>query len=206
MPLVDGDKGDKGERSVREAPHGRIRNTRKLLISAAAIMSVLLLLSSFVAVLLIPEHAYRPGGPANGRAVAYLAHELIGNGFGSLYDLSSSGVVAGGCVGDDWTAEPDPALSAAFWHGADVGCVPASFSLAAAHYRRSRDADLQSRCRSSGKRLRNRRIGVDAVGRGRRIAGALEGMLKGEAILLLEINLFLGHHAGLRVHLGGQCD
>ena len=39
--------------------------------------------------LLIPESTYQPGGPANGRAIAYLAHELIGNRFGSLYDVST---------------------------------------------------------------------------------------------------------------------
>lgn len=90
MPLVDGgEEGEKAARHTVDTPRGRIRNTRKLLITAAAIMSVLLMLSSFVAVLLIPEHAYRPGGPANGRALAYLAHELIGNRFGSLYDLST---------------------------------------------------------------------------------------------------------------------
>jgi hypothetical protein len=91
MPLVDGGKDEAGRDGVHthDVPHGRIRNTRKLLISAAAIMSVLLLLSSFVAVLLIPESAYQPGGPANGRAIAYLAHELMGDRFGSLYDLST---------------------------------------------------------------------------------------------------------------------
>ena len=91
MPLVDGgsDTEERAARHTVDTPRGRIRNTRKLLISAAAIMSVLLMLSSFVAVLLIPEHAYQPGGPANGRALAYLAHELIGDRFGSLYDLST---------------------------------------------------------------------------------------------------------------------
>ena len=88
MPLVDG-----GEEDDRRTPHiqprGRIRNTRKLLLSAAGLMSVLLLLSSFVSVLLIPESAYREGGEANGRAIAYLAHQIIGNRFGSLYDLST---------------------------------------------------------------------------------------------------------------------
>jgi len=88
MPLVYGG-GDDADVDRDQAPAGRIRNTRKLLVTAAAIMSVLLLLSSFVAVLLIPESAYRDGGPANGRAIAYLAHEIIGNGFGSLYDLST---------------------------------------------------------------------------------------------------------------------
>ena len=52
-------------------------------------MSVLLLVSSFVSALLIPEHAYREGGPASGRAIAYLAHEYLGNIFGSVYDLST---------------------------------------------------------------------------------------------------------------------
>src|SRR3989338_1522608 len=51
-----------------------IQGTRKLLASAACIMSVMLLLSSFVTTLLIPEQAYRTGGEASGRALAYLAH------------------------------------------------------------------------------------------------------------------------------------
>jgi hypothetical protein len=89
MPLVSGGENDDKRPYGLERPEGRIRNTRKLLVSAAAIMSVLLLLSSFVSVLLIPESAYREGGPANGRAIAYLAHEMIGNRFGSLYDLST---------------------------------------------------------------------------------------------------------------------
>jgi hypothetical protein len=89
MPLVSGGENDDRRPYGLERPDGRIRNTRKLLVSAAAIMSVLLLLSSFVSVLLIPESAYREGGPANGRAIAYLAHEIIGNRFGSLYDLST---------------------------------------------------------------------------------------------------------------------
>ena len=68
---------------------GRIRNTRYLLAAAAVIMSVLLLLSSFVTTLLIPESAYQAGGPASGRAIAYLAHELLGSVFGTIYDVST---------------------------------------------------------------------------------------------------------------------
>ncbi len=89
MPLVSGGKDDEGMGEIHEAPRGRIRNTRNLLVAAAAIMSLLLLLSSFVATLLIPESAYREGGPASGRAIAYLAHSILGNRFGSLYDLST---------------------------------------------------------------------------------------------------------------------
>jgi len=84
MPLVRGDASD-----TPKEPEGRIRNTRRLLTTAAAIMSVLLLLSSFVTTLLIPKAAFESGGPANGRALAYLAHELLGNGFGTIYDVST---------------------------------------------------------------------------------------------------------------------
>jgi len=85
MPLVKGDAED-GSGSL---PVGRIRNTKKLLLSAALIMSVMLLLSSFVTTLLIPEDAYRIGGPASGRAIAYLAHRYLGEAFGTVYDLST---------------------------------------------------------------------------------------------------------------------
>ena len=52
-------------------------------------MSVMLLLSTFVTAALIPESAYRVGGPADGRAIAYLAHLYLGNVFGTVYDLST---------------------------------------------------------------------------------------------------------------------
>ena len=85
MPLVDGEeKSEPGH-----PPQGRIRNTRKLLLSAALIMSVLLLASGFVASLLIPEIDYQLGGPADGRAIAYLAHKLLGGAFGTVYDFST---------------------------------------------------------------------------------------------------------------------
>jgi hypothetical protein len=89
MPLIRGDEQDK----ERDKPYGRIRNTRKLLVTAAVIMSVLLLISSFVTTLLIPPAAYQEGGPANGRAIAYLAHEYLGNVFGSIYDMSTISIL-----------------------------------------------------------------------------------------------------------------
>lgn len=85
MPLIQGDPHE----SETVHPRGRIRNTQKLLTSAALIMSVALILSSFVTTLLIPEHAYREGGPASGRAIAYLAHQYLGNAFGTVYDVST---------------------------------------------------------------------------------------------------------------------
>ncbi|MFN8591726.1 MAG: hypothetical protein U0031_09735 [Thermomicrobiales bacterium] len=84
MPLVQGDPGDTHAR-----PAGRIRNTRKLLTTAAAIMSVYLMASSFVTTLLIPPAAFADGGPASGRALAYLAHQFLGDGFGTVYDVST---------------------------------------------------------------------------------------------------------------------
>src|SRR5215218_968869 len=67
----------------------RIRNTRRLLTTAAAIMSVYLLTTTVVTTLLIPPAEFEAGGQASGRALAYLAHEYLGNGFGTLYDVSS---------------------------------------------------------------------------------------------------------------------
>jgi hypothetical protein len=92
MPLVSGgeseDKHEGHHAATDRPPHGRIAATRKLLLAAALIMSVMLLLSSFVTTLLIPKSAY-DGGEASGRAIAYLAHKLLGSGFGTLYDAST---------------------------------------------------------------------------------------------------------------------
>lgn len=84
MPLVTGDPDDT-ETDLR----GRIRNTHKLLTTAAVIMSVLLMLSSFITTLLIPQEAFEEGGEANGRALSYLAHEQMGDLFGTIYDIST---------------------------------------------------------------------------------------------------------------------
>lgn len=88
MPLVQGDSDDDNE-----APAGRIRNTHKLLTTAALIMSVLLLGSSMVTTLLIPPADFQPGGVANGRALAYLAHLYMGDIFGSIYDASTIAIL-----------------------------------------------------------------------------------------------------------------
>ncbi|MEA5502208.1 amino acid transporter [Halotia wernerae UHCC 0503] len=84
MPLVKGSSSD-----IHNHPKGRIRNTRKLLTTAAGIMSLFLITSSFITTLLIPAAEFQAGGKANGRALAYLAHLYLGNGFGTIYDLST---------------------------------------------------------------------------------------------------------------------
>jgi hypothetical protein len=67
----------------------RIRNTRKLLFSAAMIMSFFLVCSSLVTSILIPAAEFQPGGKAAGRALAYIAHAYVGEIFGTAYDAST---------------------------------------------------------------------------------------------------------------------
>ncbi|HET9871728.1 MAG TPA: amino acid transporter [Propionibacteriaceae bacterium] len=84
MPLVATSEGNAEERMA-----SRVKNTRRLLTVAAVIMSVYLVATSFITTVLIPEEAFQTGGEANGRALAYLAHEKLGETFGTVYDLSS---------------------------------------------------------------------------------------------------------------------
>lgn len=84
MPHVKGDPED-----TQANPAGRIRGAKKLLTTAAIIMSVFLICSSFITTLLIPAEQFKPGGEANGRALAYLAHEYLGSAFGTVYDIST---------------------------------------------------------------------------------------------------------------------
>ena len=83
MPLIQGkDLND------------RIANTRKLLATAAVIMSVFLMATSVITSLLIPAKEFAEGGAANSRAMAYLAHLYLGAGFGTIYDVSTILILA----------------------------------------------------------------------------------------------------------------
>jgi hypothetical protein len=88
MPHVEG-----GPEDTEDRPLGRIRGTKKLLTTAALIMSVFLVWSSFVTTLLIPHREFEVGGQANGRALAYLAHRYLGSGFGTAYDLTTIAIL-----------------------------------------------------------------------------------------------------------------
>ncbi len=72
----------------------RIKNTKRLLVTAAIIMSIFLMVTSIITTLLIPAPYFQQGGIANGRAMAYLAHQYLGAGFGSVYDLSTILILA----------------------------------------------------------------------------------------------------------------
>ena len=104
MPLVKGDEdlseddwaniqttrtAFREEARTRHLLKGRIRNAKKLLRTAALIMSVMLISTSFVTTILIPPEKFAEGGEANGRAIAYLAHQFFGDIFGTAYDLST---------------------------------------------------------------------------------------------------------------------
>ncbi|MFO0805992.1 MAG: amino acid transporter, partial [Gemmataceae bacterium] len=107
MPLVRGNPDDDPTE-----PKGRIRNARKLLISAALVMSVFLTASSVVVACLVPaehltkvdvhghEHEEIPNATlkAKDRALAYIAHgenpdgkllPFFGEWFGTIYDIST---------------------------------------------------------------------------------------------------------------------
>jgi hypothetical protein len=89
MPLIDGGERDKGRDPRTGAPEGRVASTRKLLLTAAAIMSVMLIASSLMTTLLIEPADYQQGGKAAGRAIAFVAHKYLGPAFGTVYDLST---------------------------------------------------------------------------------------------------------------------
>lgn len=96
MPLVRGWSTDDPEQ-----PKGRIRNTQKLLTTAALIMSFMLLGSSVVTSMLISPQALLTEGMAANRAMAYVAHgetaasinPLFGNTFGTIYDISTVAIL-----------------------------------------------------------------------------------------------------------------
>ncbi len=92
MPLIRGRHDDDPHN-----PRGRILNTQKLLITAALIMSVMLLGSSLVTATLIDPQDLAKGGQGANRALAFLAHgegkspisPLFGELFGTIYDIST---------------------------------------------------------------------------------------------------------------------
>jgi hypothetical protein len=88
MPLVRGEG-----KNPDEVLQSRIANARKLLTVAAGIMTVLLVGSAIVTTTMIPAEALQAGGPADGRALAYLAHRDLGDKFGTLYDLATIGTL-----------------------------------------------------------------------------------------------------------------
>ena len=88
MTHVEGDPEE-----TEDNPAGRIRQTKKLLATAAIIMSGYLITSSLVATWLIPAKEFEDGGKASGRALAYLANLYLGDAFGTVYDVSTIAIL-----------------------------------------------------------------------------------------------------------------
>ncbi|MEO8222260.1 MAG: amino acid transporter [Specibacter sp.] len=88
MPQIKGRYSD-----TEKHPEGRIKGAHRLLTTAALIMSTFLVTSSLATTILIPAAEFQPGGGANGRALAFLAHDLLGEGFGTVYDISTIAIL-----------------------------------------------------------------------------------------------------------------
>ena len=98
-PQVRGRADDTPER-----PAGRIRNTRKLMLTAAVVMAAYMVSAVTVTSLLVPRAEIIAGGAAEHRALAYLAHgsamvdgaaatelnSFFGEDFGDVFDLSTA--------------------------------------------------------------------------------------------------------------------
>jgi hypothetical protein len=84
MPQIKGKEVDS-----KGVPVGRIAGTKKLLTTAAITMSIFLIATSLLTTLVIPQKEFQPGGQANGRALAYIAHLYLGPTFGTIYDIST---------------------------------------------------------------------------------------------------------------------
>ncbi|MFG1679034.1 amino acid transporter [Nonomuraea sp. NPDC049269] len=81
MPQIEGDLEQ------------RVKGAKRLLTTAALIMSVFLIFSGFATAVLIPHKEFEEGGQAAGRALAYLAHHYLGDWFGTLYDISTIAIL-----------------------------------------------------------------------------------------------------------------
>lgn len=107
MTVVPKVRGDTAGEEEPESPAGRARNARKLMLLATCVMAVYLISAVFVTTLAIPQNQLGPGGAAQHRALAYLAHgsplatnvdpaqeiPLVSELFGDLYDLSAVAVL-----------------------------------------------------------------------------------------------------------------
>lgn len=71
----------------------RIKGGKKLLTGAAVIMSFMLIGSSIITTMLIPAEKFQVGGEANGRAISFLYHTLLGDFWGTIYDISTIAIL-----------------------------------------------------------------------------------------------------------------
>ncbi|MCI1256113.1 MULTISPECIES: amino acid transporter [Corynebacterium] len=86
MPLIRPTDPDRPRES-------RIRLGRRLVLVSALVMSAFLIASSLCVTMLVPGEQLAAGGDANGRALAWLAHEQYGDVVGNVYDTATIAVL-----------------------------------------------------------------------------------------------------------------
>ena len=163
MPHVRGDAGD-----TVASPRGRIRGTKRLLTTAAVIMSVFLITSSLVTTLLIPAGGVRGRRrrqrPRPGLPGARVPRQRLRDDVRRLHDRDP---VVRRRLGDGGPAQPDPAVPAALRHGARVGGRRPAAGAGADRHGVPDHLDLRRRRRRAGRRVRDGRAGAVHQRRGR---------------------------------------
>ena len=164
MPLVQGDPGDDPRH-----PEGRIRNARKLLTTAALIMSVMLVGSSIVTTTADSAGGI-PGGRRSVRPRARVSRARASRPYvrHDLRPQHGGHPVVRRRVGARRAAQPRAAVPAALRDGAGVGQgEPSARADLHGDYLR-RDDPVRGGRQRAGRRLRDRRARADGIGLARR--------------------------------------
>jgi hypothetical protein len=161
MPLVKAEGATERERLAV-----RIRNTRRLLTVAAAIMSVYLLATSLVTTVLIPSAEFQEGGQASGPAPGLPGPRATRQGLRHRlrHQLDPDPVVRRG-VGDGRADQHRAPLPARLRDGPGVGPGGAAGGAGLHRAGRGHHRPVPGRGQRPGRRVRHRDPGHDGLGR-----------------------------------------